>query len=293
MKFWLNKSKAGTTPLYETNPQTDLQLNKNRYKMKNDSIPSNKFVLQANYADSSGVHNGGLLRLIQSSWYNANINGNYILRTEPQLFTTNETVTLQDGTVIGKNAEGKSWKDYCPNNSFPYNIQVAPDSFPCAVFYYDEAGTKKRTFLGQYVFMEDKKSDFLYGERSIYKVPTDPFCLTNAHKSEDTTANKIWDNNNVLRIEVLGVNNEIVSYLNADNIDGVVEVEDEVTGNVTRMYGWERGFEMIYPDPDDIEGTADKGTDKFGQNSKFARKAKPFVDWFKWVVSTKDNQEKF
>jgi hypothetical protein len=24
------------------------------------SIPANKFVLQANYADSSGVHNGGL-----------------------------------------------------------------------------------------------------------------------------------------------------------------------------------------------------------------------------------------
>jgi len=39
-------------------------LNKNRYKMKNNSIPANKFVLQANYADSSGVHNGGLLRLI-------------------------------------------------------------------------------------------------------------------------------------------------------------------------------------------------------------------------------------
>jgi hypothetical protein len=28
------------------------------------SIPCNKFVLQANYADSSGVHNGGIERLI-------------------------------------------------------------------------------------------------------------------------------------------------------------------------------------------------------------------------------------
>lgn len=66
MKFWLNKSKSGTTPLYEITSQEDLQLNKNRYVMKSatdsgkPSVPANKFVLQANYADSSGVHNGGL-----------------------------------------------------------------------------------------------------------------------------------------------------------------------------------------------------------------------------------------
>jgi hypothetical protein len=42
----------------------DLPFTKNRYQMKTDAIPSNKFVLQANYADSSGTHNGGFLRLI-------------------------------------------------------------------------------------------------------------------------------------------------------------------------------------------------------------------------------------
>jgi hypothetical protein len=47
------------------------------------SIPSNKFVLQANYADSSGVHNGSLLRLMHLSWYNAVIDNEYKLRTEP------------------------------------------------------------------------------------------------------------------------------------------------------------------------------------------------------------------
>ena len=64
LKFWLNKSKSGETPIYSKTGQESLLLNKNRYKMKNSSIPANKFVLQANYADSSGVHNGGLLRLI-------------------------------------------------------------------------------------------------------------------------------------------------------------------------------------------------------------------------------------
>jgi len=66
MKFWLNKSKSGIIPTYESTQQSDLLLNKNRYVMKSaddhgkPSIPANKFVLQANYADSSGVHNGGL-----------------------------------------------------------------------------------------------------------------------------------------------------------------------------------------------------------------------------------------
>jgi len=65
MKFWLNKSKSGIMPTYEATSQEDLLLNKNRYVMKaaddqgKPSIPANKFVLQANYADSSGVHNGG------------------------------------------------------------------------------------------------------------------------------------------------------------------------------------------------------------------------------------------
>jgi hypothetical protein len=68
-------------------------------------------------------------------------------------------------------------------NSFPYNIRIAPDSFPCAVFYFDEQGAQRRIFLGQYVFMDDKKSDFTYGERSIYAVPKDPFCLTNTYKN--------------------------------------------------------------------------------------------------------------
>jgi hypothetical protein len=53
------------------------------------SIPANKFVLQANFADSSGVHNGAIERLIQLTWMKAIINDTYILRTPPQLFTTN------------------------------------------------------------------------------------------------------------------------------------------------------------------------------------------------------------
>lgn len=291
MKFWLNKSKAGVQPIFEIEPQQGNSYNKNRYKMKNDSIPQNKFVLQANYADSSGVHNGGFMRLIQSSWFNAKIDGEYKLRTLPQLFTTDQTVThnyveLNDlsDVVDGPNEEGYTWNHYSPRTEFPYDIRVAPDSFPCVVFYYDEAGTQQRTFLGQYVFMDDKKSDFLYGERSIYKISADPFCLTTTHAKEDTKANKIWDNKNVLRIEVLESNNRYSSYMSTEGF---------ASRNGSK-YGWETAFEMIYPDPDDLDEEDTKaGLNKFDPNSKFAQAAQPFVDWYTWLVSTRNNQAKF
>ena len=292
MKFWMNKSSDGVTqPLFELVPQERLQLNKNRYRMKDSSIPSNKFVLQANYADSSGVHNGGLQRLIQETWYNARIDGEYKLRTLPQLFTTNQTVTHNDSNlndvsdrVDGLNEDGHNWNYYSPRSEFPYQLQIAPDSFPCVVFYYDEAGSEERIFLGQYVFMEDKKSDFLYGERSIYKIPSDPFCLTVTNAKNDTSENRVWNNNNTLRVEVLESNNTYSSYMSTEGF---------TTRNGSR-YGWESAFEMIYPDPDDIEkDDAKDGLTKFDANSKFVRTIQPFIDWYNWLVSTRNNQAKF
>lgn len=309
MKFWLNKSKVGTVPLYETTQQSDLLLNKNRYVMKSTtddgkpSIPANKFVLQANYADSSGVHNGGFERLIQQTWFNARINGEFKLRTEPQLFSTSQVIH-HNNSDIGENGwtEGYSnvpgktnflWSNVT-NQEFPYSIRVAPDSFPCAVFYYDENGSQTRTFLGQYVWMDDKKSDFIYGERSIYAVPTDPFCLTNIHKDDDTDANLVWDNKNVLRVEVVGSNVPFTSYMTHEGFTDIVSIEDQVTHRITRMYNWEQSFELIYPDEDDIEkDDAKNGIDKFNQNSKYVRKVQPFIDFHEWVTSTYHNQAKF
>jgi hypothetical protein len=66
--------------------------------------------------------------------------------------------------------------------------------------------------------MDDKKSDYIYGERSIYKFASDPFCLTNTYASKDDDANLCWDNDDVLRIEVLNVNTVFTSYMsNTDN----------------------------------------------------------------------------
>ncbi len=318
MKFWLNKAKGLTAPAFETTQQANMLLNKNRYVMKSgtdelvggsivqgskNSIPSNKFVLQANYADSSGVHNGTLQRLIQTSWFNAVIDNEYKLRTEPQLFSTsqlvhhNDTNAGEDGSWIegygSRNDTPILWSNVT-NSSFPYDIRVAPDSFPCAVFYYDESGSRTRTFLGQYVFMDDKKSDFIYGERSIYAIPSDPFCLTTTHKSDDTKENKVWDNGNVLRIEVVGSNVPFTSYMTHNGFTDIVSVEDTTTGNVTQMYNWEQAFELIFPDEDDIaEDDAKAGINKFNPSSKYVQKVQPFIDFHSWVVSTYQNQAKF
>lgn len=305
MKFWLNKSKSGITPIYESTQQDSLLLNKNRYVMKSytdsgkPSIPANKFVLQANYADSSGVHNGSLQRLIQSTWFNAQIDGEFKLRTAPQLFSTNKLIhhnnenLHETGWVEGYGVGNRQWSDVTAAD-FPYDIRIAPDSFPCAVFYYDESGTQTRTFLGQYVWMDDKKSDFCFGERSIYGVPSDPFCLTNTHKDEDTSENKVWDNGNVLRVEVLGSNTPFTSYMTHNNFTQIVEVENEATGNIERKYNWEQVFEMVFPDEDDLnEKDANDGIDKWNPNSRYVRKIQPFIDFHEWVASTYQNQAKF
>ena len=300
MKFWLNKSvNSERLPKFTCEGQSHLGLGKNRYIMKDGGVPANKFILQANYADSSGVHNGSILRLINDSWYNANIDGQYKLRTEPQLFSTNQTATLDDGTVMGKNAEGKNWDDCTKNVSsgisyaFPYQIRNAPDSFPCVVFYKNTSGSNTVTFLGQYVFMDDKKSDFTYGERSIYNAdPKDPFCLKVENKDNDTDDYKVWDNTNVLRIEVLNINTLFTSYMN-DHDENNIDFEARIPQSTGDIFRWEQDFEMIYPDPDDLEGKPEKGTDKWGVNSKFRRTAQPFVDWFRWLVSTYNNPTKF
>ena len=325
MKMWLGKSTTDAVPTWELTQQESLLLNKNRYVMKSaddlgyPSIPANKFVLQANYADSSGVHNGSLQRLIQKTWYNAIIDGEYKLRTAPQLFATNQLIhhnnedlheTGDNVWVEGYGARNKynsageitsstpvQWSNVT-NTEFPYDIRIAPDSFPCAVFYYDQQGAQKRIFLGQYVFMDDKKSDHSYGERSIYAVPKDPFCLTNTYKSFDTKENRRWDNKNVLRIEVLGSNVPFTSYMTHNNFTDVLSVTDQTSGKTTRMYNWEQAFELVYPDEDDVVEVKDANgnkvkEDKFLPTSKFAQTVQPFVDFHEWVVSTYNNQAKF
>lgn len=323
LKVWLNKSNAdgGNPELRLSAVQQAMNLSKNRYIMKNGSIPANKFVLQANYADSSGVHNGGLERLINDTWYNAVIDGEYKLRTAPQLFTTNEIVhhnneNLGEGGSAAwvegygsDKGEGRQWKDIT-GKDFPYQIRTAPDSFACAVFYRNTGslGDGNIHFLGQYVFMDDKKSDYTFGERSIYSFGnnTDPFVMNidntknGKNGKQDTKENRVWSNSDVLRVEVVLPNYELTSYMDFNvaanyTIDEQGNVQTgagttvpctdiKVDGNNKQVgYYWEDFFDLIYPDPDDLEEEA--GVTKFDENSEFNKTTKPFIDWLRWITS--------
>lgn len=282
-KIWSNKTLSGADSPEFVPSSGDTSWKNNMYRMKEGSIPANKWVLQANFADSSGTHNGAIQRLIHNTWYNATIDSEYKLRTPPQLFSTNKTITItqvpitdpdyadyQDAELIaqGYNTSKEQWGTYFPKTAFPYELRTSTDSFPCVIFY-KKTSDAEATFLGQYVFMDDKKSDYIYGERSIYKVEDDPFCLQKIHANNSTKDNRIWNNKNVLRIEILSMDNDIVNYAKACPTDYQTNFD---TGD----------YELIYPDPDDLDSADER-------NSTF----RPFVDFHNWVVSTKGNSAKF
>lgn len=314
LKIWFNKSADDSLNPTVTlsSVQAAMGLNKNRYIMKKGAIPSNKFVLQANYADSSGANNGTMERLIHDTWYNAVIDGEYKLRTAPQLFSTGTVINHNDENLneTGDNAwvegygsdagEGKVWTDLA-TKEFPYEIRNSADSFPCAVFYRNTADTDNSIhFLGQYVFMDDKKSDHVYGERSIYHYydETDPFCLKTDNKDQDTKDNRVWNNNKVVRIEVVLLDNVLTSYMNynvpsvaTDSVNQGATVSCDTIkydekGNKLNFY-WEDYFEMIYPDPDDFEVKVNGvkvPEDKFADGSQFREKAQYFLNFLQWIT---------
>ena len=316
-------------------PNTDLTYYKGRYQMKDKAIPANKWILQANYADSSGVHNGGIMRLITEAFYNARVEVNgqkyYKLRTIPQLIASIPASRegLDEADFYATNADRNAYKLWLqnPNNKktcmyeynnngngtvklwsdcnvgdFPYDkIRVSPDSFPCVVFYR-ETENDVPVFLGQYVFMDDKKSDYIYGQRSIYKVKGDPFCLTQTNADNDTKDNRLWNNDNVLRIEVVKINTDMVGYrshsFNGKAFDDIVIIyktdddnnyidkdgniiqESELATKgvvVSQSPNWYNGFELIYPDPDDLKNPTPTGINEV---------SKPFIDWHAWLTST-------
>jgi len=78
--------------------------------------------------------------------------------------------------------------------------------------------------------MDDKKSDYVYGERSIYYTedPSDPFCLKIKNKKLDTKSNRVWDNSGVLQIEVVYPNSPLTSYVSKQVASEYTLTDDDV-----------------------------------------------------------------
>ena len=272
----IETGQVRTPVMYDSNGD---EIFEGRYSFKAGAIPSKKWVLQANYADSSCTHNGGILRLIHRSWYDAAVDGQYVFRTDPQQFSTNtgkyaKTSNGQQGLEWGWNHETNQDK------SFPYEIRVSADSVPCVIFWKRTKASPAK-FLGQFVFMDDKKSDFVFGERSIYNVADDPFCLLDGNKDLDTDENCIWDNQNVLRFEQTTINNPFANFSGLTRGTGTGFKDFDRFDADLAKYDWEDDFELVYPEKEDITSRVN-GVKQFDVN-KFRKRVEPFMQFFHWL----------
>lgn len=98
--------------------------------------PVNVWCLKADYAESSGTHNTGIARLWNDAMYNAQVNGEYVLRTE-----------AQKAAVAG---------------NYPYDVRTTVDGFPCNVFYRLTADSEL-IYIGKYNFNNDKSTESVFG----------------------------------------------------------------------------------------------------------------------------------
>lgn len=310
-KIWSNKTTDEGDITYV--PELELEkitqiYTKNRMQVYDGAIPANKWVLQSNFADSSCAHNGTFLRkwhdLCYAATFKEGSNTEYKLRTPPQLFTSGQTITPLDqgqssDTYLqhGYNDEGKQWKDYT-STSFPYVIRTAPYSFPCMLFYRANS-SDQWIFFGQYVFMDDKKTDLEYGQRSIYQGfgdDTDPFvlCRRNTPYSEknpdgqrpegsdkyDKAKYRVWNNSNVCRIEVLDVDGNAVNFKAEPG--HCAQSSYYLTWNDDRANRTANtDFELIYPDIDDLE------------DAEIEKYYGYFLSFHSWVRSTQNDPTKF
>ena len=110
------------------------------YSFKEGSQPVNVWCLKADYAESSGTHNTGIARLWNQVMTNAQVNGEYVLRTEAQ-----------------KAAIAAGYK---------YDVRTTVDGFPCHVLYRLTADSEL-IYIGKYNFNNDKSTESVFGFRDI------------------------------------------------------------------------------------------------------------------------------
>ena len=110
------------------------------YSFKEKAQPVGTWCLKADYAESSGTHNTGIARLWNDALYNAQIDGEYKLRTAAQV------AALQNG--------------------FEYDVRTTVDGFPILMFYR-LCEDSDIVFLGKYNFNNDKSTESVFGFRDI------------------------------------------------------------------------------------------------------------------------------
>lgn len=213
-------------------------LPKNRWAFREGNVPEKKFRLQANYMDSSCAHNGAFMRLFNQVSPRLTINNEYVLRTPAEEYAY-EKYPNDMKAIYGEDPRGLGWK-------FPYNLHMVPDSIPCVVVWR-QTDKDPFKFLGQYVIMEEKKSNFTNCMRSIYDCVDedgnpDPFQFR-VQKNSKRSVNKLWDNQNCHQMELLTSTDDLTLFLDDSDWN-----ETDEKGDLIR----EKMFELVYPDEDDL-----------------------------------------
>ena len=110
------------------------------YSFKKGSQPVDCWCFKADYAESSGTHNTGIARIWNKVMFDAQIDGEYKLRTEAQ-------------------------KKALENN-YKYDVRTTIDGFPCHLVYrLDE--NSDWIYIGKYNFNNDKSTESVFGFTGI------------------------------------------------------------------------------------------------------------------------------
>ena len=110
------------------------------YAFTENAQPVNCWCLKADYAESSGTHNTGIARLWNNALINAQIDGEYVCRTEAQ----------KAAIAAG----------------YQYDVRTTIDGFPILLFYRPSADDSL-IFIGKYNFNNDKSTESVFGFTGI------------------------------------------------------------------------------------------------------------------------------
>ena len=135
--FRIYTQKIDNTVLYDANGNV---VEDRLYAFKQGAQPVNCWCLKADYAESSGTHNTGIARLWNDALKNAQVNGEYVCRTEAQ----------KKAVEAG----------------YEYDVRTTIDGFPILLFYRPSANDDV-IFIGKYNFNNDKSTESVFGFTNI------------------------------------------------------------------------------------------------------------------------------
>ena len=135
--FRLYTAKHDDSKIFDA---TGKEILSRKYSFKKGSQPVDCWCFKADYAESSGTHNTGIARLWNKVMYDAQINGEYKLRTEAQ-------------------------KKALENN-YNYDVRTAIDGFPCHLVYRLNENSDW-IYIGKYNFNNDKSTESVFGFTGI------------------------------------------------------------------------------------------------------------------------------